>query len=104
MSLILESYMTLYSTMVPRVQLAKYKYFDYFGLCKTPKLTPQWIWLDSLQSIGNSFGPFVKIESDKIANGIISFFYTCAEIDLSAGLLDKIILKCDSEEILQPVD
>lgn len=66
---------------------------------KLPNLPLQWIRLDFLPVIGNVLGRFVKIDSDRIANGFILFVHIYVELGLGAGLSDKIILKWDGKEL-----
>lgn len=69
-------------------------------VCVTlPNLPLQWIRVDFLPAIGNALGRFVKIDSDRIANGFISFVCIYVELDLGAGLSEKIILKWDGKEL-----
>ena len=46
----------------------------------------------------------IKIYSERLPNGFISFICICVELDLSEGLPYMIIPKGDGKEYLQPLD
>lgn len=47
---------------------------------------------DSLETIGNCLGRFVKSGTERVSKGLATFAHICVELDLSKGLPDKIFI------------
>lgn len=54
--------------------------------------------LESLKTIGNKLGNFIKISDATLKGKYTSFTWICVEMDLSGALLDAIILEVYDEE------
>jgi hypothetical protein len=75
---------------------------DFNPLTMTAMTTPVWVRLPNLPlhfytpaflpTLGNVLGRFIKIDTDRITKGFITFACICVEIDLSQGLPDRILI------------
>lgn len=57
-----------------------------------------------LTAIGNSLGKFLKIDGERVNQGIFTFAKICVEVDLSQGLSDHITLNYNNTLRIQPLD
>lgn len=57
-----------------------------------------------LTAIGNSLGKFLKINGERVNQGIFTFARICVEVDLSQGLSDHITLNYNNTLRIQPLD
>ena len=57
-----------------------------------------------LSAIGNSLGKFLKIDEERINQGIFTYARLCVEVDLSLGLPDHITLNYNNTQRIQPPD
>ena len=70
--------------------------------------TPIWVRLPNLplhfwtphflSTIGNSLGRFIKINGDRISKGLVTFARICMEMDLNAGLSNRILIDWTNDE------
>jgi hypothetical protein len=75
---------------------------DFNPLAMTAMTTPVWVRLPNLPlhfytpsflpTLGNVLGRFIKIDTDRITKGFVTFARICIEIDLSQGLPDRILI------------
>jgi len=75
---------------------------------------PVWVRLNNLPlhswhhkvftAIGNSLGKILKIDGDRVNQGIFTFSRICVEVDLSQGLPDHITLNYNNKLRTQPLD
>jgi hypothetical protein len=88
---------------------------DFNPLTMTAMTTPVWVRLPNLPlhfysssflpTLGNALGRFIKIDTDRIAKGFVTFARICVEIDLSQGLPDRILIDWgDGDPFIQMVD
>jgi hypothetical protein len=88
---------------------------DFNPLTMTAMTTPVWVRLPNLPlhfysssflpTLGNALGRFIKIDTDRIVKGFITFARICVEIDLSQGLSDRILIDWDEgDPFTQMVD
>jgi hypothetical protein len=88
---------------------------DFNPLTMTAMTTPVWVRLPNLPlhfyspsflpTLGNALGRFIKIDTDRITKGFITFARICVEIDLSQGLPDRILIDWDEgDPFTQMVD
>ena len=78
----------------------------HFGTCMGKALFPTFsFWqTESLTTIGNKLGHFVKALEATRRGKYTSYARICVEIDLSGALLDDVILEVFDEEWVQTVD
>ena len=62
------------------------------------------MYLDILVDIGNALGRFIKINTHKLAKGIVTFARICVEVDFNKGLPDKILLNWGGAIYSQALD
>jgi hypothetical protein len=99
-----------------RSGLSMQRWFPEFNpLTMTAMTTPVWVRLPNLPlhfysasflpTLGNALGRFIKIDTDRITKGFITFARICVEIDLSQGLPDRILIDWgDGDPFIQMVD
>jgi hypothetical protein len=78
---------------------------DFNPLTMTTMTTPVWVRLPNLPlhfysssflpSLGNALGRFIKIDTDRIVKGFVTFAHICIEIDLSQGIPYRILIDED---------
>jgi hypothetical protein len=51
-----------------------------------------------LPTLGNALGKFIKLDTDRISKGFITFTGICIEIDLNQGLPDRILIDWTEDE------
>ena len=59
---------------------------------------------EALKEIGNTLGKLVAIDGDCLLKGMITYARMCVEVDLSAGLPEKITLKWNSKPWVEQLD
>jgi hypothetical protein len=88
---------------------------DFNPLTMTAMTTPVWVRLPNLPlhfysssflpTLGNALGRFIKIDTERIEKGFVTFARICVEIDLSQGLPDRILIDWgDGDPFIQMVD
>jgi hypothetical protein len=99
-----------------RSGLSMQRWFPEFNpLTMTAMTTPVWVRLPNLPlhfysasflpTLGNALGRFIKIDTDRITKGFVTFARLCVEIDLSQGLPDRILIDWgDGDPFIQMVD
>jgi hypothetical protein len=86
-----------------RSSLSMQRWFPDFNLLTMIAMTtPVWVRLPNLPlhfytpnflpTLGNVLGRFIKIDTDQITRGFVTFTRICVEIDLSQGLPDRILI------------
>jgi hypothetical protein len=92
-----------------RSGLSMQKWFpDFNPLTMIAMTTPVWVRLPNLPlhfytpyflpTLGNALGRFIKLDTDQISKGFITFACICVEIDLSQGLPDRILIDWTEDE------
>ena len=77
-------------------------------------ITPLWVRLlnlpidfccyEALKEIGNTLGKFIAINGDRLLKGMTTYAHMSVEVDLSAGLPEKITLKWNLKTWIQQLD
>ena len=57
-----------------------------------------------VQGIWNFLGKFLKVDADRASKGIFTFSIICVKVDLSKGLLDRLILLHNNLKWTQSLD
>jgi len=75
---------------------------DFNPLTMIAMTTPVWVILPNipmhfytpyfLSTLGNTLHRFIKVDTDRISKGFITFTCICVEIDLSQGIMDRILI------------
>lgn len=78
-------------------------FLDFYPLSALAMITLVWLRIlnlslhlwssDSLTSIGNSLGKFIKNHLERISKGLATFSHIYIELDLSKGFPDKIYIE-----------
>lgn len=58
----------------------------------------------TLACIGNSFDRYIKMDTQRVEDGIYTFARICVEVDVSKGLPNRIILKHKDRSWMQTID
>ena len=65
---------------------------------RLPNLPLHFYTLAFLLTLGNVLGKFIKIDTERITKGFVTFSRICVEIKLSQGLQDKILIDWDEND------
>lgn len=57
-----------------------------------------------LANVENSIKCFIKVNTERLEKGIVTFAQICVEINLSKGLMDKILIDWSEFIFFQPMD
>ena len=66
---------------------------------RLPNIPLHFWMLHFLSTIGNSLGHFIRIDGDSISRGLVTFSHIFLEMDISVGLLKKILIDWTDDEL-----